>query len=182
MSGDKSILCPLPNSGIQLDRTSGFTQAKIFPENLTRLLFHYFSYRNVSSCTIPGLHYQIPRSFPKLFSRSYPRSGNYDFVYCRKPTYVAYTGHIDRLTTGMLRPRGRHSASASLFLASASISASRHLASQKLASWSTVHMTLINIHNIAIDNHFCCVLVAYWKLCSEGQYLSLHAHTHWVVL
>jgi len=25
----------------------------------------------------------------------------------------------------------------------------------------TVHMTLINILNIAIDNHFCCVLVAY---------------------
>ena len=24
-----------------------------------------------------------------------------------------------------------------------------------------VHMTLINIHNIAIDNHFCCILVAY---------------------
>ena len=23
------------------------------------------------------------------------------------------------------------------------------------------HMTLIKIHNIAIDNHFCCVLVAY---------------------
>ena len=22
-------------------------------------------------------------------------------------------------------------------------------------------MTLINIHNVAIDNHFCCVLVAY---------------------
>jgi len=52
------------------------------------------------------------------------------------------------------------------FLAPASISASWHLASasQKLASWPrifTVHMTLINIHNIAIDNHFCCVLVAY---------------------
>jgi len=31
----------------------------------------------------------------------------------------------------------------------------------------TVHMTLIYIHNIAIDNHFCCVLVAYWKLCCE---------------
>jgi len=26
---------------------------------------------------------------------------------------------------------------------------------------NTVHMTLINIHNIAIDNHFCCVLFAY---------------------
>jgi len=25
----------------------------------------------------------------------------------------------------------------------------------------TVHMTLINIHHIAIDNIFCCVLVAY---------------------
>jgi len=25
----------------------------------------------------------------------------------------------------------------------------------------TVHMTLIDIHKIAIDNHLCCVLVAY---------------------
>ena len=35
---------------------------------------------------------------------------------------------------------------------------------QKLASWRrifTVKKTLINIHNIAIDNHLCCVLVAY---------------------
>ena len=39
-------------------------------------------------------------------------------------------------------------------------------------------MTLIDIHNIAIDNHFCCVLVAYGKLCSERQYLSLHAHSY----
>ena len=46
----------------------------------------------------------------------------------------------------------------------------------------TVHVTLTNIHNIAIDNHFCCVLVAYWKLYSERQYLSLHVHIHWVVL
>jgi len=41
------------------------------------------------------------------------------------------------------------------------------IALQKLASWPrifTVHVTLTNIHNIAIDNHFCCVLVAYWKL------------------
>ena len=31
-----------------------------------------------------------------------------------------------------------------------------------LVAWNIiVHMTLINIHNIAIDNHFCCVLVAY---------------------
>ena len=55
---------------------------------------------------------------------------------------------------------------------------------QKLASWPrifTVHIKT-NVHNIAIDNHFCCVLVAYWKLCSERQYISLHAHTHWVVL
>ena len=27
--------------------------------------------------------------------------------------------------------------------------------------YKLMHMTLINIHNIAIDNHFCCVLVAY---------------------
>ena len=47
-----------------------------------------------------------------------------------------------------------------------------------VASIFTVHMTLINIHNITIDNHFCGVLVAYWKLCSGCQYLSLHAHTH----
>ena len=38
------------------------------------------------------------------------------------------------------------------------------------------------IANIAIDNHFCCLLAAYWTLCTERQYLSLHAHTHWVVL
>jgi len=37
----------------------------------------------------------------------------------------------------------------------ASISASWHLTS------ATVRMTLINIHNIATDNHFCCVWVAY---------------------
>jgi len=43
--------------------------------------------------------------------------------------------------------------------------------------YQLVHMTLSNIHNIAIDNHFCCVLVAYWKLGSERQYLSLHAYT-----
>ena len=56
---------------------------------------------------------------------------------------------------------------ASLFLASASISASWHLASasasRKLASWPrifTVDMTLINIHNIAID----IISVVYWLL------------------
>ena len=52
--------------------------------------------------------------------------------------------------------------SALLFLASASISASWHLASasEQLALWPrifTVHMTLINIHNIAIDNHLLCI-------------------------
>ena len=67
----------------------------------------------------------------------------------------------------MPRPHvaSRPNHSASLFLASTSISASWHLASasQKLASWPrifTVHMTLINIHNIAIDNHS----VVYWLL------------------
>ena len=64
------------------------------------------------------------------------------------------------------RPNHSASASASLFLASASISASWHPASssQKLASWPrifTVDMTLINIHNIAIST---IIAVVYWLL------------------
>jgi len=103
------------------------------------------------------------------------------------PTVVTNTWTHIQYIPGMLRPGGPCGLEAKLLGLGislgltlsgldASISASWHLTS------ATVRMTLINIHNIATDNHFCCVWVAYWKLCSERQYLSLHAHTHWVVL
>ena len=88
--------------------------------------------------------------------------------YCRqcRSSSTINTSHRSTINR-MLRPRGQIIRPQPYSFWPPSISASWYLASasSKLVSWPrifTVHITLINIHNIAIDNHFCCLLVAYW--------------------